>query len=147
MYTNIKKSVITPFYCEWTSFVIILWGDLVHIKSLQPFFFFFSNGAFKSMIPVIAFPSFSMRVSVKTFGVSSAKTADGERPSYVLCQGNCRFRSGFNRHQGFSDMPKIACRHCIYYLCLSLLIEMKTITVQKRFSFFESIIPYGMGGV
>lgn len=97
--------------------------------------FFLSNGAFKSMIPVIAFPSFPMRVSVKTFGISSAKTADGERPSYVLCQGNCKFRWGFNRHQGFSDMPNIACLHCTYYLCLPLLTEMKTITVQKRFSF------------
>lgn len=107
------------------------WSSIYKITSP---FFFSSNGAFKSMIPVIAFPSFSVRVSVKTFGISSAKTADGEMPSYVLCQGNCKFRWGFNRHQGFSDMPKIACLHCTYYLCLSLLIEMKTITVQKRFS-------------
>lgn len=52
----------------------------------------------------------------------------------MLCQENCNFRWGFNRHQGFSDMPKIACLHHAYYLCLSLLIVMKTITVQKRFS-------------
>lgn len=122
---------------------VILWMNKIcnqsmrwfHIYKITSPFFISSNGSFKSMIPVIAFPSISMRVSVKTFGISSAKTADGERPSYVLCQGNCKFRWGFNRHQGFSDMPKIASLHCAYYLCLSLLIEMKTITVQKTFSF------------
>lgn len=74
-------------------FLIILWGDLLHILNSSPIYIYIlSNDAFKSMIPVIAFPSFSMRVSVKTFGMSSAETADGERPSYVLCQGNCKFR-------------------------------------------------------